>query len=413
MRRQRIPKVSETFEIVARIETYSCKSKTNIFSSTFQFLLAIWLFLLAIGADGLDDNIAIESNPPEVMVDRRSDGFDWSFITGPREIEAETRLDNSEWNLETSEEEEEDADERLDDADWDISMQSSDEDDEVDERLDDNDWRFLTDETTAVEEEAEQRMDDFSWEWYPRNMEEDDTEERIAESVEERDIENHEYRPTKWNDKFKQINQRQYGPAKVTKRPKSHYGSPKSQYKVPKRPLKFRKHPKFQYEAPKAHKKVPKRYYGPPKSNYGAPPHSAPVSYSSQLHSIPASHRQPELVGDLAQPAAVNYPTTEESISSVNIPQSSPVQSPPIAAYTPADPVQNYHSTTSAPVGYDSPALPPSVSDFVDSYLQTTEPPQERQSHNPSVGDKNDNLGFFEYVRFPNFEEIFKQIFKF
>lgn len=378
-----------------------------------QYLFASLLSLLALRIDALDDNIAIESNPPEVMVDRRSDGFDWSFITGERRIETEPRMDNMEWDYDVGTSADEDADERLDDVHWDSSIQSSDEDEVVEERVDDIDWSFLTEQTTIVEEEAEHRIDDFNWNWNIKSKEEDYTEDRVGESIEERDVHNHEYRPTKWHGKLRRI-KHQYGPSKAMKRPKYQYGPPKSQYGVPKRPLKFRKHPKFQYGAPKAHHKIPKGYYGPSESNYEARPYSAPVSYSSQLtHSIPASHRQPESVSDSAQPAAVNYPTTVESSPSINIPPSSPIQSPPIVGYTTAAPVQNYHPTFSDPVSYDSSTHPPSGNDFVDAYLQPTESPNQRQSLRQTVGDKNDNLGFFQYVNFPNFEEIFKQIFKF
>ncbi|KAI9554564.1 hypothetical protein GHT06_019837 [Daphnia sinensis] len=372
-----------------------------------KYLLAILLSLLALGIDALDDNIAIESNPPEVMVGRISDGFDWSFITGERKVEAEPRMEKLEWNYDDGTSEDEDADERLDDLHWDSSTESDDEDEVVEERMDDIDWSFLTEQTTIVEEEAEHRIDDFNWNWNVKSTDEDDTEDRIGESIEERDVHHHEYRPsTKWHGKLKRM-KHQYGPPKATKRPKSQYGAPK-------RPLKFRKHPKSQYGAPKAPNQIPKGYYGPSKSNYEAPPYSAPVSYSSQpTHSIPASHRQPESVSNSAQPAAVNYPTTVESSPSINIPPSSPIQSPPIADYTTAAPVQNYRPTSSDPVSYESPTHPPSVNHFVDAYLQSTESPEQRQALRQSVEDKNDNLGFFEYVNFPNFEEIFKQIFKF
>ncbi|XP_057375870.1 uncharacterized protein LOC130696773 [Daphnia carinata] len=378
-----------------------------------KYVLSIWLSLLVLGMDALDDNIAIESNPKEVMVDRRSDGFGWSFITEGSKIEAEPRMEKLEWSYDAGTHVEEDADKRLDDLHWDSSTESSYEDDVVEERMDDIDWSFLTEETTIVEEEAEHRIDDFNWNWNIKSSEEDDSEDRIGESIEERDAHNHEYRPTKWHGKLKRI-KHHYGPPKAAKRPKPQYGPPKSQYGVPKRPLKFRKHPKSKYGAPKAHNQIPKGYYGPSESNYEAPPYSAPVSYSSQLtHSIPATHRQPESVSNSAQPAAVNYPTTVESSPSINIPPSSPIQSPPIAGYTTAPPVQNYHPTSSDPVSYESPTHPPSGNDFGDAYLQSTESPDQKQSLHQPVEDKSDNLGFFEYVNFPNFEEIFKQIFKF
>nr|CAH0100234.1 unnamed protein product [Daphnia galeata] len=406
---------------------------------------------------GQQRNMQVEGEP-------KQDNFNWNFNSESSEDEededyADRRMDHDliDWGFNTpvSDEVEDEADKRLDDWSFLTENISNEEEDKAEHRMDGFDWSWNTPGGSSAEEVEEVEEDD------------DEIEEKLGDVRELIDYrEGHEHSheheplPPKWLHKLKRTKSaygppkvqktpkgHQYGPPKTIKRPKPQYGAPKAtkrpSYGAPKAP----KRTKPKYGAPKKTRRPSKGKYGPPKTVYRAhaqsqepsyvtqqhqapvsnnPPQSAykesePVTYQPQQQAsnpLPPAYRQPELASD-DPPPTTNYPTTPDYSSSVIIAVSSPSQSQssPAAAYDPVVSTQNDYTTPNV-ASYESRThSPPTRSEIISPYFRPTEPPiRQRLGQSSSyelVSDKNDNPGFFQYANFPNFDDIFKQIFKF